>query len=52
MEAGISYAWRVAVTDPLEPVATGLFPALQFNPNQKPFVVFGIVPIAVVAFPY
>jgi hypothetical protein len=30
----------------LEPFTTGSIPALQFNPNQKPFVAFGIVPKA------
>ncbi|MEI8171191.1 MAG: hypothetical protein WCG50_16080 [Rhodoferax sp.] len=33
--------------DPQEPFTEGSFPALQFNPSRKPFVAFGIVPIAV-----
>jgi hypothetical protein len=32
----------------LEPFAAGSFPAFQLNPSQKPFVAFGIVPIAAI----
>ena len=38
----ISTKWKPAL-DTLEPFVGGTFPALQFNPSQKPFVVFGIV---------
>jgi hypothetical protein len=27
----------------LEPFKAGSFPAVQFNPSEKPFVAFGIV---------
>lgn len=33
-------------SDPLEPFTTGSFPAFQLNLRQKPFVAFGIVPLA------
>ena len=38
-----SIAWPLSPEDTLEPFVGGSFPALQFNPSQKPFVVFGIV---------
>ena len=31
---------------PLEPFTTGSFQAFYFNPSEKPFVAFGIVPVA------
>ena len=30
----------------MEPFTAGSFPAVQFTPSEKPFVAFGIVPIA------
>ena len=37
----------MAAKDPLEPFAIGSFPVVQFDPGQKPFVSFGMVPVAV-----
>jgi hypothetical protein len=43
---GLRCLWKYFHKDPLESFVAGSFPALQFNPSQKPFVAFGIVPVA------
>lgn len=43
---GEVYVFSMSAKDTLEPFTTGSFPAVQFNPSQKPFVAFGIEPIA------